>query len=271
MQTQGFFMTIKKILVSLLLFTSICRADNPIILWDIHGVLLQTQDRALTFFTFPHLKEVFSHFSWPLLKDFASLSAQHLFQDTSSEEYIKTALKHGNPHLAELIISIANAQRPIPGMKELVQELHALGVEQHIGSNIGETSFRRLLDSNKHPYVAPFFKRMDLKKSIVTGFENGEIIKKPDARFFEKYLAHNAIELDKTPVLFIDDNWDNVRVARSMGFDAILFKNPQQLRKELRARNIPIKAPHQIYSTQRDAHKLHPPFSFYRVIPAANQ
>jgi len=112
---------------------------------------------------------------------------------------------------------------------------------------------------------------MDLKKSIVTGFENGEIIKKPDARFFEKYLAHNAIELDKTTVIFVDDNWDNVRVARSMGFDAILFKNPQQLRKELRARNISVKSPHHIYSTQRDTHKLRTPFSFYRVIAAATQ
>lgn len=86
--------------------------------------------------------------------------------------------------------------------------------------------------------------------------------------FFERYLNKNNIDLEKTPVIFVDDKWDNVRVARSMGFDAILFKNPQQLRIELRKRNIPVKAPRFKYSSQRNKHVLRSLSSFYRQVPS---
>lgn len=175
---------IKSLLVSFLLFASIARASHPIILWDIHEVLLEPQDRIINFFKFPQLKATFSHLSWTFLKEMGHLIKDILFDEASSEEYIQLAIHHNNPHLAELIIAIANSQRPIPGMRTLVRELHNLGIEQHIGSNIGQTSFHRLLDPQKHPYTAPLFKHMDLTKSIVTEFSNGEIIKKPDARFF---------------------------------------------------------------------------------------
>ncbi len=259
---------IKTIVLSFLLLASAAHASNPIILWDIHDVLLQPQDRIINFFTFPHLKAAFSHLSWPLLKDLMKFISKDVFTDeTSSEEYIQVAMQHNNPHLAELIIAMANSQRPIPGMRELVSELTNLDIEQHIGSNIGQTSFHRLLDPQKHPYTAPFFKHIDLQKSVVVSLDNGNIIRKPDARFFERYLDKNKIDLEKTPVIFVDDKWDNIRVARSMGFDAILFKNPQQLRIELRKRDIPVKAPRFTYSTQRDRHFLRTPSSFYRQIP----
>ncbi len=265
---RGFYIMkkIKTIVISFLLLASAAHASNPIILWDIHEVLLQPQDRVVNFFKFPQLKAIFSHLSWPLLKDLVGHVVKNIFDETSSEEYVQLAMRHGNPHFAELIIAMANSQRPMPRMRELVGELTHLGIEQHIGSNIGQTSFHRLLDPQKHPYTAPLFKHMDLTKSIVTEFSNGEIIKKPDARFFERYLDKNKIGLEKTPVIFVDDKWDNVRVARSMGFDAILFKNPQQLRIELRKRNIPVKAPRFIYSSQRDRHILRSPSSFYRKL-----
>ncbi len=257
---------IKTIVISFLLFTSTAHASAPIVLWDIHEVLLHPQDRIINFFKFPQLKAAFSHLSWPLLKELIGLLSKNIFDETSSEEYIQPAMRHGNPHLAELTIALANSQRPIPGMRELVSELNDLGVEQHIGSNIGQTSFHRLLDPQKHPYTAPLFKHMDLTKSIVTEFSNGEIIKKPDARFFERYLDKNKIDLEKTSIIFVDDKWDNIRVARSMGFDAILFKNPKQLRIELRKRNIPVKTSLFRYSTQRDRHFLRTPSSFYRKL-----
>ena len=259
---------IKTILLSFLLLASTIHASSPIILWDIHEVLLQPQDRIINFFQFPHLKTAFSHLALPLVKELIGLMIKNIFEETSSEEYIQLAMHHKNPHLAELTIALANAQRPIPGMRELINELNDLGIEQHIGSNIGQTSFHRLLDRQKHPYTAPLFKHMDLTKSIVTEFSNGEIIKKPDARFFERYLDKNKIDLEKTSVIFVDDKWDNVRVARSMGFDAIRFKNPQQLRIELRKRNIPVKAPPFTYSSQRDRHILRTLFSFSRQVPS---
>jgi FMN phosphatase YigB (HAD superfamily) len=233
-------------------------------LWDIHEVLLEPQDRLISFFSFPHLKEILSHASWPFIKNLTKLLSKNLFNETSSEEYITLGLQHNNPHFAELAIAIANSYRPIPGMRELIRELHELGIEQHIGSNIGQAAFHRLLNAQKYPYIAPLFKYMNLNKSIVVKSENGDIIKKPDVRFYERYLQKNNIDLEQTPVIFIDDKWDNVRVARSMGFDAILFKNPHQLRIALRKHLIPIHAPKFNYSSQRDQHFLRP---LYRLLP----
>lgn len=261
---------IKRFLLSLLLAASIANAQNPIIVWDIHDVLLQPQDQFVTLLKFPHLRDVFSRISWPLLKGVGSLLSKHIFREVSSEEYIHKAIEHGNPHLAELIVSVANSQRPIAGMRILVQELHDLGIEQHIGSNIGKTSFHRLLNKQKHPQSAAVLKYMDLDKSVVSEFIDGEVIKKPEVRFFEHYLTKNNVDLTQTPVIFIDDRWDNVRVARSMGFDGILFKNPNQLRNALRKRGIAVNVPLFKYSTQRNHHYLRDTFRFYHPVAVSN-
>lgn len=266
----GFFMQgpmIKKVILSLLCITSLIQADHPIIVWDIHDVLLQPYDQFVSLLKFPHKRDIISRLSWPLVKDIASLLSQHLIREVSSEEYIHTAIAHGDPHLAELIVTVANSQRPMIGMQKLVKELHDLGIEQQIGSNIGKSSFYRLLDPEKYPHVASIFKYMNIDKSMVSEFENGTIIKKPDAQFFERYLAKNNIDLRHTPVIFIDDRWENVRVARSMGFDGIVFKNPNQLRIELRKRDIPVSIPPLTYSTQRDCRQLRDTTRFYS--PAA--
>lgn len=235
---------IKPFILTIVLFTfTFAHAMKPIILWDLHEVLLQPKNRITTFLTFSHLKETLSSLSWPLAKNLLSLIAQNMIQDISSEEYIRIARTYNNPHLIELIITLVNSQQLNPGMKEIVQTLTDEGYEQHIGSNIGETAFRRLLDANRYPSIAPIFKHMNLEKSMVTRFENGEIVKKPDVRYFHHYLAKNEIDLEKTPVIFIDDDADNIRTARSLGFDAIRFKTPELLRMELKKRNIPIKAP----------------------------
>ena len=149
---------IKRLFFSLLLTISVARAEQPIIVWDIHDVLLQPYDQFITFLKFPHKRDLFSRISWPMLKKTGALLSQHLTREVSSEEYIHMAIAHVNPHLAELIVAVANAQRPMPGMRKLVQELHELGIEQHIGSNIGKSSFYRLVDKQKYPQTAAIFK-----------------------------------------------------------------------------------------------------------------
>jgi|GEM_PF-2291683 len=260
---------IKRLFFAFLCTVSIAQAQQPIILWDIHDVLLQPYDQFITLLKFPHKRDIFSRISWPMLKNVGSLLSQHIAREVSSEEYIHMAIANGNPHLAELIVAVANAQRPMGGMRNLVQELHALGIEQHIGSNIGKSSFYRLLDKQKYPQIAAIFKYMDIDKSIVSEFENGTVIKKPDAQFFERYLTKNDINLSQSNIIFIDDRWDNVRVARSMGFDGILFKNPNQLRTELRKRGLAVAVPPFKYSTQRDRHLLRDLTRFYKPVAAS--
>ena len=261
----------KYTLLTLLFFTSLARANSPIILWDIHDVLLEPKDRIITILRYPYLKQLFANFSWSLLKDFALLLGREMLGSTSSEEYIDAANKHNNPHFAEIVVRYANAQQPIPGMPEIVKELATLGIEQHIGSNIGKTIFHRLIDAKENPTLAPLFKNMNIAKSQVVSLVNGKVTRKPSSRYFEQYLKKNNIDLKTNSVIFIDDRWDNIRVAQEIGFDAILFKNPQQLRIELAKRNIPIKKPKSSYSSQRDTHTLLNFSSFIKPVSARNK
>jgi FMN phosphatase YigB (HAD superfamily) len=246
-------------------FFSCSLMGKPIILWDIHDVLTEPHDRIIAFFTFPHMKELVSHISWPFLKELIHI-APSFFSDLSSEELIHFALKHNNPYLAELITSIANAQQPILGMKELVQELAQLGYEQHIASNIGFISFHRLINPEKYPQIAPLFKPMNIEKSMVVSNDHGQFLTKPDPRFFKQYLKKNNIDLKKQSVLFIDDRPANIRVAKQLGFDTIRFKNPRQLREALRSYGIMVKAPRYRFSSPKQHHPLYNPDSFVHAI-----
>jgi len=40
--------------------------------------------------------------------------------------------------------------------------------------------------------------------------------------------------------VFIDDSQPNVDAARQVGFDAVRFTDPDQLRRDLRARDLPV-------------------------------
>ena len=204
-QAGGFFMNKKGYLIILLFFSSLSYAAKPIILWDIHEVLLQPKNRIVTLVQFPYFTQLFSHFSWPLAKDLFTLIGKEITSGTSSEEFIQAANQH-----------------------------------------------------------APLFKPMNISKSQVVSLVNGEAIKKPSANYFEQYLEKNNIDLRDQPVIFIDDRWENIRVAKAMGFDAILFKTPQQLRIELAKRNIPIKKPPYIFSSHRDKYFLRKPGSFIK-------
>ena len=256
-----------KLSLLFIFFSSLSLEAKPIILWDIHDVLAEPQDRIVTFFRFPYFKELISRISWPFIQALAELITKNLFsEDVSSEQYIHLTLQHNNPYLAELIVRVANSQKPILGMKEIVQELDELGYDQHIGSNIGFITFHRLINPEKHPQLGPIFEPMDIKRSVVVNNDHGHFIKKPDPRFFKRYLKKNNIDLQKTPVIFIDDKPENVRVARALGLDAIRFKNPRQLREELIKRDINVRAPKYRYSNQRDQHKLYNPSLFSKSI-----
>ncbi len=256
-----------KLSLLFIFFSSLSLAAKPIILWDIHDVLAEPQDRIVTFFRFPYFKELASRVSWPFIKDLVGLITKNLLsEDVSSEQYIHLALQHNNPYLAELIVRVANSQKPIVGMKEIVQELDQLGYDQHIGSNIGFIAFHRLINPEKHPQLGPIFKPMDIRKSVVVNNDHGRFIRKPDPRFFKRYLKKNNIDLTKTPVIFIDDKPENSRAARAVGLDAIRFKNPRQLREELIKRGVKVRAPKYRYSNQQDQHKLYDPALFSKSI-----
>lgn len=229
------------------------QANKPIILWDIHNVLVTRSGVMQKVWNYPHWWKAIQHSPLLLIKDLLALAVKHFISGGSSEQFIEQARKHNNPYLEQLIIQLVNAQQPIAGMKEIVDDLHATGYEQHIGSNIGQTPFRALIDPKQFPQLAPLFVPMNVEKSLVVSTDNGTFIEKPDPQFFKIYLQKNNFDPQTQPIIFIDDNAKNVKAAQEVGIDAILFENPEQLREELQKRNVLIPHADQ-EQTQNTAH-----------------
>jgi len=214
------------------------QAEKPIIVWDIHDVLIHRSGVLKTLWNYTDWWKTLQSSSLGLIKDFMSLTAAHVVSGRSSEQFIQTARVHNNPYMEQLIVALTNSQQPIAGMKEITDALHEAGYEQHVASNIGKTPFHLLIDLDQSPHLAPMFIHINIKKSLVVSKENGNFIKKPDPLFFSMYLEKNNLDPHKQPIIFIDDNSKNIASAQGVGIDAILFKNPKQLHKELQKRNL---------------------------------
>lgn len=213
-------------------------ANKPIILWDIHDVLINRSGVMTTLWNYKDWWKTLRSSSFGLMKDMIGLAATHLVSGRSSEQFIQKAHNHNNPYLEQLIVQLTNAQKPIPGMKEIIDALHEAGHEQHVASNIGKTPFHALTDPEQFPHIASMFEHINIEKSLVVSDDNGNFVKKPDPQFFRIYLQKNNLNPQTQLILFIDDNAKNVESAQEVGIDAIPFKNPAQLREELQKRNI---------------------------------
>lgn len=234
----------RSFVVACLLMAQISNAqEKPIILWDLHGVLLSLENPVHAMIGYRSFRPLITHLSWSFIKDLSGLIISNLWQDLSSEEYLMLTRKHNNPYLEDLILQIANAQTPLKGMDQLVFELAKLGYTQHIASNIGPSSFSKLIDPKAYPALAPLFKVMDIPASQISYNTKNGMIKKPNPAYFKNYVMKNRIDLAHRPVILIDDNKKNIAAARAFGFDAIHFKHPYQLRTELNAREIKVIPP----------------------------
>ena len=216
----------------LLLFITLSLSAKDIILWDLHQVVL---DRSITdtvkALISSNMATGISELTWNQLKELISLSIQNLVHEKSGEDYIAIAKKWHNTQLTTAIIAVANAQRIMPGMQSIIEELNQLGIEQDVGSNIGRTVFDNLI---KQPRFTHIFGYMNLKRSQVVEYNQTSPIHKPNPLFFKEYLTKNKLNPDKTRIIFIDDRKANVNAARKLGLIGIHFKDANQLRKELR-------------------------------------
>lgn len=225
------------------LFIVVCQMvinAQPIILWDLHGVLLERKNLVSTIFLSPQIPCIIRELSWPLLKDIGAIT---MADEITSQDFITVAQQHNAPCLAHYILDIANAQQPMPGMIAILKELHKLGYRQQIASNIGQHSFTALIDPKQYPDLVPLFDYLEIEGAQITQQQDGQNIKKPNPLFFEKYLAKNGIDLATQPVILIDDTYANIAAARALGFDAILFRNSLQLRDALRGRGVMVAPP----------------------------
>jgi len=77
----------------------------------------------------------------------------------------------------------------------------------------------------------PFFE--EFEGIVISGDEN---MKKPDPEIYSLLLNRYQIEAENS--IFIDDNADNIRVAKEIGFSTVHFNNGTDLEVELKKMNL---------------------------------
>jgi 2-haloacid dehalogenase len=114
---------------------------------------------------------------------------------------------------------------PIDGTLQILTELKDRGRELHALTNWSTETFPVALD--RYDFLSWF------EHIVVSGEER---VKKPDPRIFAILL--DRIERTAPDCVFIDDSAINVAAADDLGFAAILFTSPAQLRRDLTSRGL---------------------------------
>jgi len=114
---------------------------------------------------------------------------------------------------------------PIQGTLEILRRLKSAGYEVHALTNWSDETF---------PVARARYGFLDLFESIVVSGE--ERVMKPDHRLYRILL--DRIGRTGPECLFIDDNPKNIAAAAELGFETILFIDPQQLERALVSRGL---------------------------------
>ena len=144
----------------------------------------------------------------------------------SEREFIKEFLSASklNITVEEYIELFKKGIEPIPGMKEILESLKA---RYSLATLINESSEW----ANYKLDVSKFREFFEI--NVVSG-DIGYA--KPEAAFYMRAL--DMLKTKPAECIFVDDKKENCEAAKNLGIEAILFRNPEQLRKELASYSI---------------------------------
>jgi len=223
--------------------TSITVAITPpqkdvIFLWDLHHVLLKPKGKIRALRNYPYKKLALKNAN--LRRKFLKYSLISRFKEVSSEKFLELGDRYHNPYFKDMILAASLAQEPMEQTVDILRELKEHGYTNHVGTNMGITTFKTITDPQKYPQFAHIFTNFDLDKSQVVTRETDQF-KKPNPKYFEQYLEKNNLDPNKTRIIFIDDRRKNVKAAESAGIEGIRFRHAAQLRKDLADKGIDIR------------------------------
>ncbi len=189
---------------------------NVVIEWDLrrlYGPLIGDEERLEHF-----LGHIFT------LQDNAALDLGDSLQQVTQRAVAR------NPRYASWIEAFATRWPDtlgplIPQTVQVIETLAARGVPRYALTNFGAETFA--LTEARYPF-AEWFDGM-----VVSGRER---LAKPDPAIFELLL--DRYPLNPAQTVFVDDSPANVQAATALGFDAILFDDPDALPGQLRARGL---------------------------------
>jgi 2-haloacid dehalogenase len=199
--------------------------DKPTLVFDLGGVLIDWDPRYL-------YRKLFDDEA--TMEEFLSTVVTSEWNKTLDRgrdwNSAVAALSEEYPHWAALIAAYRDRwdemlDGPIEGTLRILEGLSAQRYEVVALTNWSAETF---------PVALQRYRFLDLFDHIVVSGEEGVI--KPDRRLFQILLERIGRRPEQC--IFIDDSQTNVDAATAIGFDAILFRNPQQLGAELAARGI---------------------------------
>ncbi len=139
-----------------------------------------------------------------------------------------------HPDMHDLVMAFAERWEEtlgdvIEGSVEILRELsetrHDTGVRLIALSNWGKDTFA-MIEANY-----PFFECFDAM--VISGREG---FVKPNREIFDIMCGRHDIRPSRS--IFIDDSQANIDASNALGFDSLLFKNPEQLRTQLTERGL---------------------------------
>lgn len=138
-----------------------------------------------------------------------------------------------HPHWREHLLSYRrhfdrSMLGPIDDTVSLLRELHAAGTPLFALTNWSAELF---------PLAVKRFDFLRLFRDIVVSGQVG--LAKPDPAIFA--LLARRTGLQPGQCIFVDDSPPNVTAGAATGFDAILFRDGEQLRRELHDRDLPVR------------------------------
>ena len=117
-----------------------------------------------------------------------------------------------------------NFENEVPGVKEVILELKKKYKLVLLSDHVKEW-IEYILNTNDF---------LDIFDEKYFSYEFGSI--KSEGKIFKEVLENLGVNSEE--ILFIDDSEKNVEVAKNLNIDAIVFKDVEQLVKELEYRNI---------------------------------
>ena len=162
--------------------------------------------------------------------DFDFMAWNHLQDSGRPWAEAVAEVRRTHPHWADHATAYVDhfpaSLSEVPGTTDIVRELHATGIPL-----IGLTNWS---DELYYPHAHGTFEVLDLLDHVVV---SGEVkVAKPDPRAY--HLAAEATGHPLDQLLFIDDRQENLDPAADLGMDTILFTDADNLRQELRKRNL---------------------------------
>lgn len=202
---------------------------KPTIIFDLHEVIVQKQLMRMSFHIIKHAHRL--DIIWHMLDMQCMKRLAHLFKTSRvPEQFACELVDHNNKlqKLVPIVIDFANQQRLNTEVITIVQQLKKQQYHTYLFSNIGEKTFGQFV--SKYPIIGELFEKYTVCSN------NDYWVQKPSKQAFLKCIKNFAIVPEDT--IFIDNNSKNIKVARSLGFQTILFKNATQLHKDLIKLNI---------------------------------